>query len=270
MNRIAKWSVVALVMLLLAGGIAYIWQRIQAFRDSANRSVCGGHVKYHASSLELYQKSNNGKFPPAFVLGPDGMKWHSWRVLLLEYMSEWEPLYKEYRFDEPWNGPNNSKLATRMPKLYGCPGDPESAAKGFTNYFAVVGPGTMFPHESKLFEFFLNREGRVLPATKDGKPFFQVRGWSQFTNIPRPSETILLVESAGRGINWMEPRDLTLDDMSFILNDPNAPSISSRHRGPNVAFADGSERMLYGLDPETLRRMCLVDPDKKPEKKEAN
>ena len=51
-----------------------------------------------------------GSFPPAFVNGPDGTPWHSWRVLILPYLQQ-QKLYESYNFAEPWNGPNNRTLA---------------------------------------------------------------------------------------------------------------------------------------------------------------
>ena len=47
---------------------------------------------------------------------------HSWRVLLLPYLDQLE-LYNAYRFDEPWDGPNNRLLADRMPRHYCFSGD---------------------------------------------------------------------------------------------------------------------------------------------------
>ena len=71
----------------------------------------------------------------------------------------------------------------------------------------------------------------------------------------------------------MEPRDLRVEDMSFTVNDPMKPSISSsRRRGPYVVFADSirTYRLSSLLAPETLKalttraggeKMCLADVD---------
>jgi len=67
---------------------------------------------------------------------------HSWRVLILPYIEQNE-LFKEYRFDEPWDGPNNRKLASRMPKVYALHGE-ERPDNVTTNYLAVVGPETFW------------------------------------------------------------------------------------------------------------------------------
>ena len=56
-------------------------------------------------------------FPPAYVADESGRPMHSWRVLLLPFLSESE-LYNAYNFAEPWGSPNNRKLLTRRPSQY--------------------------------------------------------------------------------------------------------------------------------------------------------
>ena len=65
---------------------------------------------------------------------------HSWRVLLLPFL-DGQPLYDEYDFSEPWNGPNNSKLASRRPATFLLHGIKDPGGT-MTNYLAVVGAGT--------------------------------------------------------------------------------------------------------------------------------
>ena len=66
---------------------------------------------------------------------------HSWRVLILPYLDR-PDLYAEYRFDEPWDGPNNIKLLQTMPKTYELPGD-KTAPPGYTYYQVFVSaPGS--------------------------------------------------------------------------------------------------------------------------------
>lgn len=230
-----KTALIAAVVVAPAIAVPFFWEKFQAQQDSAKRVDCNEQL----FGLGLYLREycqEHGHLPPAFVRGPDGKPWHSWRVLLLPYIGK-DDLHKEYRFDEPWDGPNNRKLAARMPKIYGCPGDKEAREQGRTNYFAVVGPGTAFPG--------------VTPR--------------KLSEITRPHrETILLIESTGRDINWMEPRDIALSELSLELNDPQFPSISSKHRYPQALMVDGS-RTLMGLKgdvkPFDLRKMLLAQAD---------
>jgi hypothetical protein len=101
-----------------------------------------------------------------------------------------------------------------------------------TDFVVVVGPGTVFS----------KREPASLVDTSD---------------IARK---ILVVEIARSDIHVLEPRDLDLDTMSFVVNDLNHPSISTtRPGGPVVAFADRSVRALKASTPaDTLREWLLL------------
>ena len=68
---------------------------------------------------------------------------HSWRVLILPFLEQGE-LYKLYNFAEPWNGPNNRKLASRIGHSYLRSGL-ESDQVHTTSFVAVVGPQTAWP-----------------------------------------------------------------------------------------------------------------------------
>src|SRR5438093_80728 len=87
-------------------------------------------------------EDQNGHFPPAYQLGPDGRAWHSWRVLILPFIEQ-DALFKRYRFDESWDGPNNSRLAEPVPRAFGFDGKEHPTTT--TNYLAVVGAETMWP-----------------------------------------------------------------------------------------------------------------------------
>jgi hypothetical protein len=69
----------------------------------------------------------------------------------------------------------------------------------------------------------------------------------------------LVVEARGANIEWTEPRDLTYDGMSFVVNDPNALSISCAHpNGPYAVVGYGVLRDLHGDSPEVLKKMLTV------------
>jgi hypothetical protein len=172
--------------------------------------------------------------PSAYELGPDGRRWHSWRVRLLPFL-EGDAIYKRYRFDEPWDGPNNSKLAEEMPKMFAFP---SSHRKGntITNYLAIVGPNAIWPGAQPC-----------LREPKDGR-----------------STTIQIAENEGLGVNWLEPRDLEFDSMSFELQNPEG--ISSRYKMPAVAMADSTIRSLDPtLDPVVVRALATADGGEKVE-----
>lgn len=220
---------------LVCGLITFIFtalcRAIEAAREAARSAACRGNLCALEVALLNYHEVY-GHFPPAYVVDADGRPMHSWRVLLLEFMDQ--DLYASYRFSEPWDGPNNRKLASQVPSFYACP----NAADGlrtharWTSYVAVVGPETAFPG---------------VQATKRAD-FGAGRG-----------ETIAIAEVANSGIAWTEPRDLDLKSMSFSLNDPSRPSISTFDRdGPGVVFIDGSNgRLSWDLPPKALRALLI-------------
>ena len=138
-------------------------------------------------------------------------------------------LYGAYNFSEPWNGPNNSKLASRMPPMFACPA---GGGSGWTtNYLAVVGPERLWPGDKPV----------AIRQIRDGV-----------------SNTIAFVEVANSGIQWMEPRDLDIKTLGSTSGP--GPTISGNHpRGPWVGLGDGNTRHLpKWLAPETLEALLTI------------
>ena len=182
--------------------------------------------------------SVHGTFPPAYLVDGNGAPMHSWRVLLLPFLEE-QALYRRYRFDEPWDGPNNRKLHQTIVPCYSCAGDGTRKHSAATSYVAVVGPGTAWPGKqpTKLSDF------------TDGT-----------------SNSILIVEVADSGIHWMEPRDLDSRKMDLVIGAKSGRGISSKHAsGANVVLADGSVHHLSPeLDPRTLRALLSINGGEAP------
>lgn len=177
---------------------------------------CQNLLKQIAISLHSYH-DDHGCFPPAYIADKQGRPLHSWRVLLLPYMEE-KPLYDQYRFDEPWDGPNNRKLADTIVRTYCGAADHAGPRDTETDYVAVVGPGTMWPGERSV----------TLDDITDG-----------------PGSVIAVVEVRNSGIHWLEPRDLHILQMSPTVNAPRGQGLSSEHRGGAfAAFADGAVHFL--------------------------
>ena len=93
---------------------------------AAEKEACRQNLNKIALALEGYQTKYK-VYPPPVVFDRQGQPLHSWRVLILPYLDkEDEKLYSEFKLDEPWDSPHNSKLTLRMPKAYACPCDPGS------------------------------------------------------------------------------------------------------------------------------------------------
>jgi prepilin-type processing-associated H-X9-DG protein len=212
---------------------AWLYFAAERQTERERTTDCQGYLTGIATAMHQYYEKY-GHFPPAYLVDPSGKPMHSWRVLLLEFLDH--ELYEQYKFDEPWDGPNNRKLETKMPSCYACKSDRGNKAPWRTNYFVVVGQSTMFPGEKTM----------------------------SFRELERPrSSTIMLVESIGLDVHWMEPKDLAFDSMSFVVNDRSKPSVSSRHpNGTNVCMADATTVRLVDTPPAALKEMLMLKPAK--------
>ena len=158
---------------------------------------------------------------------------HSWRVLLLPYMEE-SRLYEKYRFDEPWDGPNNRKLASEMPPLFRCPSHHDhDGQEFFTTYVAVVSPNGVFR----------GSKATRLDDISDGS-----------------GETILIADVNQGAVHWMSPVDISPDELIEEVaktgEDTNHPA------GVVTVFADTSRRLLTkDTTEESIRAMTTTDAD---------
>jgi prepilin-type processing-associated H-X9-DG protein len=230
--------VVLLGALALAGIVAALMiPAVGAGREAARRIQCNNNLKQISLALLSYEAAH-GCFPPAYIPDKNGKPMHSWRVLILPYMEEQE-LYDQYHFDEPWDSPHNSTLASQMPDVYACPSD-ASAGGSITSYAMLVGPHAFSP----------GPKGRKLSEIIDGT-----------------SNTIMVAETANLGVNWMQPQDLDVSLMRFEVNggrskgSTRGTEISSHHAGgANVAFCDGTVRFLSNtMDAKRLKAMTTID-----------
>lgn len=183
---------------------------------SRRRPPCKNNLKLIGLALHNYH-DNHLCFPPAYVLGPDGKPWHSWRALILPFLDQ-PDLAKAYRLDEPWNGPNNARLLTRCPAVFHCPSAKHSKSANRTNYVAVVGPETIWPGPVPV------SIGDITDGT---------------------SNTVLVVEVRDAGIAWLAPDDLTFEEGSAVPSNSPGRTASSPHTGGGqVLMGDGTVRFI--------------------------
>jgi hypothetical protein len=164
---------------------------------------------------------------------------HSWRVLLLPFMDAPE-LYKQYRFDEPWNGPNNSKLAEYIPEGYRCPSFTKSHEhhnlmtshmQCMTNYVAVVDPNAFF-------------QGTTATRHKD--------------LIDGSSNTIAVVEVRQHSVHWMQPQDITENELVFDLHSSDDANQANHINGLQMLLGDATVRFIDSkLDRKTLHGLVI-------------
>lgn len=230
----SKMVIIILLVVLLGGcgcvgvpvAVALLLPAVQVAREAARSANCASNLKNIGLALHNYH-NDHGTFPPAYIADENGRPMHSWRVLILPYMLEEEQaLYAQYDFNEPWDGPHNRMLMDKCPPRYRCPSS--DLPEGVTGYLAMTGPGLIFDEDHTT----------------------SIRNITDGT-----SNTIMVVEAADAGVNWLEPTDLDIDNISFTINDPNTgAAIASGHvNKANVLYADGSVHQLaVGIDPQML------------------
>jgi hypothetical protein len=222
------------VKTLLCAGLIFLFVPYgSGARDVANRMRCGNNLKIIGVALHNYQ-DKYGSLPPAYVADEDGNRMHSWRVLLLPWLSE-SALYDQYDFAEPWNGSNNSKLLKEMPSVYSCPG----AQGGWnTSYVAVVDPTTTWPGQASC------KFSEILDGALN---------------------TVLVTEIGSRKVPWLQPVDLELTEAIEVLVEGEIAAAGNHYRkevfyeyysGRNVVFGDGAVRIIpHGISRRTWSAM---------------
>jgi hypothetical protein len=244
--RLSKKTLRRMSYGLIAVGLTVllVWG-VDRGRDEARSSQCVGKLAQLALALQNYE-STYGCLPPAAITDASGKALLSWRVAILPFI-EGDGIYKQIKLDEPWDSPHNRKFHALRPSGFAGPSQLGDDAEGYTSYVVVVGPRTLF----------------------NGSP----KGRSRADIRDDPASTLMVVESSTSAINWMEPRDLEWNHMSFRINDKSRESISSEHHfgsypGPHVAVADrGSapdDNLVVTYLPETtpaatVKALLMID-----------
>lgn len=212
---------------------------VSVARDAARRVQCLMCVKHIALAMVNYE-ARWKSLPPAITYDAHGKPMHSWRVLLLPYLDE-IVLYEDYNFNEPWDGPNNSKLLSRMPFIYQCPSLKDHPGSDYkTSYRVLVGERTCFPQVGS----------RKLNEIIDGS-----------------SATLLCVES-NKLVPWMAPIEPTVDEYLAEMKSWSATTTPHHYSdllkhydvGASFAMADGIVFNCGGLTNERLfEKMVFID-----------
>jgi RNA polymerase sigma factor (sigma-70 family) len=190
--------------------------------EQADRAQSMDNLKTLGLAMHNYH-ATYGSFPPAAVYSKDGKPLLSWRVLLLPFLDQ-QDLFRQFKLDEPWDGPTNKKLLAKMPEIYAIP-RAKAKESHATAYQVFTGAGTIFPSP---------KASRIADIT-DGT-----------------SNTILIVE-ADEPVPWTKPADLPYDP-----NKPLPKLGGVTKQGFSTAFADGSARFFKRTIKEATLRALIT------------
>lgn len=186
-----------------------VWPMISDARYARDSKLVRNDLKQVMLALHNYHDEFRS-FPPAFVVGPDGKRWHSWRSLILKDIDP--ELASKYRFDEPWDGPNNSALHKRAPAPF--QSELAESSDSAAHYLAVIGRRTIWPADQAV---------------------------SMRDLIHGTSNTMMLVENRESKICWLAPKDMLGMDALRMLD---GSRVELPSRAPHFALADGSVRSV--------------------------
>lgn len=211
----------------LAVTINLLLPDVRKVREAADRMKCSNNLKQIGLAMNGYHDACQ-QLPTANAASSQPWSPHpvSWRVQLLPYIDA-DDLYQRYRFDEPWDGPNNRQLITDMPRIYRCPTDPESMPVGHTYFRVFASPPGVKPSAA----FIDGQPGRTLLDLTDGTP-----------------NTLLVVEAA-EAVPWTQPECLPFTPSRML------PKLGGHFRGGyHGLMADGSVRFFRSDRPEAWIR----------------
>ena len=246
-RAVAAHLVSILVGLVLLIWVLWLLPQIGAPREGGRRSACINKLyRIIGQALQDYHRAN-GCFPPLYLADTNGRPLHSWRTLLLPYLG-YDDVYKSLDLTKPWDSPENAPVLAIHPREFFCGSDPSSRTPGTrqTNYLAVVGSNTAWSGD---------RPKKLSDFGKDA------------------SSTIMVIEVAGTGVDWAQPKDFSLD--ALMATGDNAPALPvfSRHgreegffftddrrTGVCALMANGDFEYLptEALTPEKLRKILQI------------
>lgn len=217
--------VVLLIFAVIAG---MLMAAVMNVRRPAQRSHDEMRLYQLREAMFNYYSSHQGiYFPAACASDKEGNPPYSWRVALLPYIEQHE-LWNNYNFSEPWDGPSNQRLHAPLPGGYRMH-DYDSKLTT-TSFLAVVGESTFFPGKTPL----------------------------KYDDVTDKGATIMIVENRGANIHWMDPRDLSFEEMDYTIGSPNG--ISSKFPNPLILTFEGRVyRLNRNVSPATLRTMLIIN-----------
>jgi Protein of unknown function (DUF1559) len=239
--------IVMLILVLCGGGmIGGLLFSVMRIREAANRMSSSNNLKQVGLAFYNYNDANDEL--PDNSYGPEGKPLLSWRVHILPFIEQ-DNLYRQFKLDEPWDGPNNIRLLSQMPKIYSQPGSAVGPQAGKTNYRGFSNPGAVF--EKRLARNALapkNPFGKAIGGPRNDERF----NLTKFKD--RLNETILVVE-AGDAVDWTKPDDL---DASAGKPFPKLGGMNLKSGLFQALLADGSVKMLKLDLPETTLRALVT------------
>ena len=229
---------IAITGLVCAGlGLAYggysAVATVRGSMEASGRVEAVANLKRIGEAFYLYHDDHRS-FPRQAIDSAGGKPLLSWRVAILPYLgadndevAKNRALFKRFKLDEPWDGPNNVQLLAEMPRRYVHPGwQSAERSEGKTHFQALLGPKSIL--------------GGAEPASL-----------GEITLADGASNTIVAIE-AGDPVPWTKPEDVTVAPQVPL------PFVKRQHRDRFYAlFADAHVGSIpTAIDPRIVHALA--------------
>jgi hypothetical protein len=196
-----------------------------------------------AQAIKNY-RSDRGNFPPASVLDENGQPMHSWRVLLVPFIQQ-NLFYSHYDLDEPWNGPHNQRLLQGYVDVDGA-GDKEIDDVTDVRY-SYLHPAYSLYEDNFHTDLVMVVDPNRTPTRNTGSD----RGRQVWLHA---GDEVMFVGVPGSDIHWMEPRDMTPEELISLSKASKNSSKSSPHITDSFVVKQ-DETVQFFNEEETLERL---------------
>lgn len=181
---------------------------IKHYEENVPRQASANNLRQLALGMHNYYNDYNGFI--SAISDKGGKPLLSWRVAILPYLGE-DQLYKQFKLDEPWDGPTNKPLLEKMPRVF-------APVRGLTKEpFATYYRVFVSPADAKPCAMFVGHAKTTFATVSDG------------------SSNTLLIAEARDAIPWTKPDELVYDPKKPL------PKLGGLFAGGfHACFADGS------------------------------
>ena len=215
----SEYSQVAVIGIL----ISLLLPAVQAAREAARRSQSMNNMKQIGLAMHNYHDTFK-HFPARASFDDDGKPLLSWRVHILPFLEQ-QPLYEQFKLDEPWDSEHNKRLIPLMPPVFKNPSS--NSGPGLATYVVPTGEGMLFD----------GKKGATFREITDGT-----------------SNTLMALEvNPDAAVTWTKP-----DDWKCDANDPLAGLGKAHPGGFEVLMADGSVRFISVTVDTTMFQALLT------------
>jgi hypothetical protein len=236
-KKLIAISLVVYMMIALTVAIAFLFSVTARIRSAADRMQSSNNLKQLGLALHNYHDTNNSlpTANAAEMTNEISEKYPvSWRVRILPFLDDSaDSLFKQYRFAEPWDGPNNRKLIPLIPKVYQHPSASQRTTPIGHTHYRVFGSSKTAVGLTAVF--IDGGRSSSLAGISDGL-----------------SSTLLIVE-AEESVPWTMPEVLP------FAPDQTLPKLGGFFKGGYIALlADGSTKFFMHSMPESKLRAYIT------------